>query len=58
MGTPIGPDLSGVGSRYSTAYLTGWLQDPASQKPKAHMPKIELGEDDIRALVAYLSSLR
>ncbi len=58
MGTPIGPDLSDVGLRYPPSYLTEWLRDPLSQKPKAHMPKIELSEDEIRALVAYLSSLR
>jgi cytochrome c oxidase subunit 2 len=57
-GTPIAPDLSHVGSTYSLAYLSEWLQDPASQKPQAHMPKIALSEDEIRALAAYLSSLR
>jgi cytochrome c oxidase subunit 2 len=58
MGTPIGPDLSQVGSKYPLSYLTEWLRDPMSQKPTAHMPKIELSEDEIRALAAYLSSLR
>jgi cytochrome c oxidase subunit 2 len=58
VGTPIGPDLSQVGSKYPLSYLTGWLRDPASQKPTAHMPKIELSEGEIRALAAYLSSLR
>jgi mono/diheme cytochrome c family protein len=58
VGTPLGPDLSHVGSEYSLPYLTGWLRDPASQKPTAHMPKIELTEEEIQSLVAYLSSLR
>jgi cytochrome c oxidase subunit II len=58
MGTPIGPDLSQVGSKYPLSYLEGWLRDPSAQKPKAHMPKIELSEDEIRALAAYLFSLR
>lgn len=58
MGTPIGPDLSQVGSMYPLPYLTEWLRDPTSQKPTAHMPKIELSEHEIRALAAYLSSLR
>jgi cytochrome c553 len=58
MGTPVGPDLSGVGSKYPPFYLTEWLRDPASQKPTAHMPKIALSEDEIRALTPYLSSLR
>jgi len=58
VGTPIGPDLSHVGAHYALPYLTGWLRDPASQKRTAHMPKIDLAEDEIQALAAYLSSLR
>jgi cytochrome c oxidase subunit II len=58
MGTPIGPDLSDIGAKYPPSFLTQWLRDPATQKPKAHMPKLTLSEDDIRALAAYLSSLR
>ena len=58
VGTPIGPDLSHVGAQYALSYLTGWLRDPASQKPTAHMPKIDLNEQEIQALAAYLSSLR
>jgi cytochrome c oxidase subunit II len=58
VGTPIGPDLSQVGDKYPPAYLVGWLRDPVSQKRTAHMPKIELTEQEIQALAAYLSSLR
>jgi cytochrome c553 len=58
MGTPIGPDLSHVGTQYELSYLTGWLRDPASQKRTAHMPKIELTEQEIQALASYLSLLR
>lgn len=58
VGTPIGPDLSHVGAHYGLSYLTGWLRDPASQKRTAHMPKIDLSEQEIQALAAYLSSLR
>jgi cytochrome c oxidase subunit II len=58
VGTPIGPDLSHVGGQYGLSYLTGWLRDPSSQKRTAHMPKIDLNEQEIQALAAYLSSLR
>ena len=57
-GTPIGPELSHAGSRYSPEYLERWLRDPALQRPSAHMPALELSESDIRALAAYLGSLR
>src|SRR5262245_60736727 len=57
-GTPIGPDLSHVGGKYLEASLAQWLRDPASQKPTAHMPKLQLTEVEVEALAAYLASLR
>jgi len=58
LGTPIGPDLSNVGQRLSREYLERWIRDPESQRPHAHMPKLELEAKDVTALAAYLSSLR
>ena len=58
MGTPIGPDLSHVGYKYREEYLERWLRDPAYLRPSAHMPKLELTESDIKALAAYLATLR
>lgn len=57
-GTPIASDLSKVGSKYNIAYLTRWLENPAAQKPTAHMPKIAMSESEAKALAAYLASLR
>ena len=57
-GTPIGPDLSRVGAKYSEPDLIRWLSDPASQKPNAHMPKLELTRAEITALAAFLSTQR
>ncbi|HYS93701.1 MAG TPA: cytochrome c [Candidatus Acidoferrales bacterium] len=57
-GTPIAPDLSTIGSKHSEAYLRTWLEDPKLQKPRAHMPKLQLSEDEVRALAAYLASLK
>jgi len=58
MGTPIGPDLSRVGFKYREEYLERWLRDPAYLRPTAHMPKLEITEGDIKALAAYLATLR
>ena len=35
-----------------------WLADPASVKPGALMPNLGLSQENIRALVAYLQSLK
>jgi cytochrome c1 len=57
-GTPIAPDLSKIGAKHDRAYLEQWLRNPASQRPGAHMPRVEMSEADASALAAYLSSLR
>ena len=58
MGTPIGPDLSRIGSKYPHAYLARWLSDPEAQRPTAHMPKLELAPQEVEALAAYLATLQ
>lgn len=58
MGTPIANDLSQVGSKYPENYLRQWLSEPQQQKPRAHMPKIQLAEAEAQALAAYLASLK
>jgi mono/diheme cytochrome c family protein len=57
-GTPIAHDLSHIGRKYTEAELAKWIRDPTSQKPMAHMPRLALTEDEIRALARYLASLR
>ena len=58
VGTPIANDLAHVGRKYTESQMAQWLRDPASQKPTAHMPRLALSEDEIRALAAYLATLR
>lgn len=70
-GTPaagrIGPDLTHIGSRRTIAAgmmentpenLARWLRNPPEVKPGALMPNLNLSEDAINALVAYLGSLK
>lgn len=56
IGTPIGPDLSHIGTKYSRAYLERWLRDPAAQRPAAHMPNLELTPEEVKALAAFLAT--
>lgn len=57
-GTPIATDLSRIGAKHDEAYLGRWLRDPSQQKPRQHMPKLQLTEAEVQALSAYLASLR
>ena len=56
-GVKVGPDLTGVGRRYSASYLTHWLRDNP-ERGAIHMPKFKLTEPQMRALEAFLLSLR
>ena len=58
VGTLIGPNLSNVGAKYSRSYLERWLRDPSAQRPNAHMPTLELNEQQVKAVAAFLASLR
>ena len=57
-GTPIATDLSRIGAKHDEAYFGRWLRDPTQQKPRAHMPKLQLTDAEVEALTAYLGSLR
>src|SRR5262249_44550641 len=56
VGTPLGPDLSHVGAKYRPDYLSRWLRDPSSVRPLTHMPALELTDDDVRSIAAFLAS--
>jgi cytochrome c oxidase subunit 2 len=58
VGTPLGPDLSRVGDRYSAEHLARWLADPEATRPGAHMPQLELDVWDIDSLSEFLVGLR
>ena len=58
VGGGIAPDLSHVGAKYGVAYLERWLRDPREVRPSGHMPALELTDDDVRALAAYLAAQR
>jgi cytochrome c oxidase subunit II len=66
-GSRVGPELTHVGSRRTIAagtlpnsrdHLLQWVRDPQAIKPGTRMPASRLSDDDLRAVVAYLESLR
>lgn len=62
----VGPDLSDIGGRVTLAAgmidntpenMAAWIRDPQAIKPGALMPKVNLNEQEIEALVAFLEVL-
>ena len=63
----VGPNLTHVGSRKYIAAgtlpntpenLARWLRNPQEVKPGNKMPNLNLSEDTINQLVAYLETLK
>jgi mono/diheme cytochrome c family protein len=56
--------LDGVGKKLSADDITMWITDPKAMeakletKPKIHMKAYKLADDDLKALVAYMQSLK
>lgn len=63
----VGPDLTHFASRRSIAAgrlpmtrenIAAWIADPQSVKPGNNMPQVRLTEQQLRAVTAYLETLR
>ena len=63
----VGPDLTHIASRPYIAAgslqnnsdnLTSWIRDPQAIKPGIKMPMNQYSDEDMKALVAYLTSLK
>jgi cytochrome c oxidase subunit 2 len=63
----VGPDLTHLASRQTLGALTvpnrpddlaAWIEDSQHVKPGNQMPNVQLGASQLRALVAYLDSLK
>ncbi|MFZ4512450.1 MAG: c-type cytochrome, partial [Geothrix sp.] len=52
----IGPDLSDVGRKWKLDYLWGRIADPKFILPTSIMPKFNMKDDEIKALVIFLKS--
>jgi cytochrome c oxidase subunit 2 len=63
----LGPNLTDLGTRSTIASatldntthnLTEWIENPRKWKPGVIMPPAVISHDDVRAIVAYLESLK
>ena len=48
------PDLSTY--RWTAEFLRTWLKDPSALRPSTNMPNLHLKQDEIEALIAFLSA--
>lgn len=54
----VGPNLSNAGSWLTPAWIEAWLRNPQALVPGAIEPRYKFTEPEIRALTAYLLTLR
>ena len=53
-----GPNLTWIGVRKTSDWVSVWLKDPPAYKPDTFMPNFKLSDDEIDALTHYLASLK
>ncbi|MEZ4272367.1 MAG: c-type cytochrome, partial [Myxococcota bacterium] len=53
-----GPDLMGVGSKLSQAWIYQWLKNPRAYFEKTHMPSLRLSDREALDISGYLASLK
>ena len=55
---PLAPALTGVGTRLPGDKLAAFLAKPSDKAVAGGMPAPKLADDDMKALLAYLNSLK
>jgi len=58
VGTAAAPALIGVSAKFSTGQITELLRHPTAKMKAGGMPTPDLSPDDMKALVAYITSLK
>jgi len=58
VGTVAAPALIGVGAKHSTDELAQLLKHPTAKMTAGGMPAVDLPPEDLKALIAYLESLK
>jgi mono/diheme cytochrome c family protein len=54
----VGPNLNNAGSWLTPAWIEAWLRDPQALIPDTIEPHRTFAEDEVKALTAYLMTLR
>jgi nitric oxide reductase subunit C len=54
----VGPNLNNAGNWLTPAWIEGWLRNPQALQPDTIEPRRDFTEEEIRALTAYLMTLR
>jgi ubiquinol-cytochrome c reductase cytochrome b subunit len=57
-GTPVGPKLSGATAQKAPEELTKLLRHPTAKMIEGEMKPVEVPDEDLKALVAYIKSLK
>jgi ubiquinol-cytochrome c reductase cytochrome b subunit len=58
VGTGIAPKLVGVNAKYDVARLEALLRKPTKQMVAGGMEPLKLSDDEMKALISYLQSLK
>jgi ubiquinol-cytochrome c reductase cytochrome b subunit len=58
VGTAAAPKLVGVGAKYDAAKIEALLHTPTAKMTAGGMPPVQLKEEEMKPLIAYLQSLK
>jgi mono/diheme cytochrome c family protein len=58
VGTAAAPALAGISAKYSPDQLPALFKNPTAKMTSGGMPPIDLPPDDLKALIAYIESLK
>ena len=58
IGSAAGPKLVGVGNKFDTQKLEALLKHPSAAMSKGGMTPTELNGEELKALIAYVASLK
>ena len=58
IGTAAAPALIGIGAKFSSDQIAALLKHPTAKMTAGGMPAVDLPTDDLKALIAYIESLK